>query len=92
LFPLFSTAVFTSAAVFFLRNVKTLIAYTPATDWAEVEMQMGFQIRSVKGGAVFVSPQHIQRVLVFYDGAALACKRLWGACPFFSAFVAEETE
>jgi hypothetical protein len=76
LFPLFSAAVSTSAAVFFLRNVKTLIAYTPAADGTEVEMQMGFQIRGVKGGAVFVSPQHILRILVFYDGAALACKRL----------------
>ena len=76
----------------FFRYVETVIAYSFAADGAEVKMYMGFQIRFVESGAVFVSPQHIQRVLVFYDGAAFAGKRLRGACPFLSAFVAEETE
>jgi len=72
----FCAAVFTDAAVFFLRYIEAIIAYPSVADGAEVKMQMSFQIRTVKGGAVFVSPQHIQRVLVFYDGAVFACKRM----------------
>jgi hypothetical protein len=71
---------------------KTLIAYPLAAYGAVVKVEMRLQVRSVKGGAVFVSPYQLARFLVVYGGKAsrCVCKRL--ADPFLAATVAEKTE
>jgi len=53
--------------VFFFSNIETAITYPFAADRAKVKVIMGFQICLVKGGAVFVSPQQFQRILIFYN-------------------------
>ena len=78
--------------MFFFPNAETVVAYPFAAQGAKVKIHAGIEIGLLKSHTVLVCPEQVQGVFIFHNGAARACKGLYGASPFFSAAVAEKTE
>jgi hypothetical protein len=71
---------------------KTVVAYSSAALWAQVEFHTRIKIYMFKSVVVFICPQQLSDFFMFYCGKIPLVERQGFTLPFFSAAVAEKAE